>query len=401
MPMRTALAGALIGVCALAAASLSAAAPPGRFADGACALVSGHCGPAPEVAVLAAFPAELAPLLAAASVRETTMMGGRVWRLGTLGGVPVVLGLLGIGLRNAETTAELVLDRFPVRAVVVSGVAGAEARIGDVTVPAVWVAPDGTEYATDPAWLDIAAAVAATPPPLERCTAVPPEPPGSLVCLAEAPTVLVGVRGRSDDPFGGRPFPCDPAGDEVSGCDVRGARAEISAVVTQDMETAAVARAAARRHIAFVAVRAVSDGHGDPLGLPGFPAQFFVYYRLAAGNAAAVTLALVERWGTMHDRIRPGRPDSGATEARAACRFERQLAPTCGGTRAPHAARRAVDRACRLLARSAADSRIAAAWRRAARHLARPAARQRLGAGCARELTAALRARACVGATCG
>jgi hypothetical protein len=37
----------------------------------------------------------------------------------------------------------------------------------------------------------------------------------------------------------------------------------------------------------------VSDGAGDPLGLPGFPSQFVVYRQLAANNAAAVTLALL------------------------------------------------------------------------------------------------------------
>jgi hypothetical protein len=43
----------------------------------------------------------------------------------------------------------------------------------------------------------------------------------------------------------------------------------------------------------------VSDGTGDPLNLPGFPAQFFAYYRLAGRNAAAATVALLER---LHDR---------------------------------------------------------------------------------------------------
>ena len=45
----------------------------------------------------------------------------------------------------------------------------------------------------------------------------------------------------------------------------------------------------------FIAFRAVSDGDGDPLGLPGFPQQFFAYYPLAAANAAAVAEAFVAR----------------------------------------------------------------------------------------------------------
>jgi len=43
-------------------------------------------------------------------------------------------------------------------------------------------------------------------------------------------------------------------------------------------------------------IRAVSDGQGDPLHLPGFPSQFFVYRQLAANNAAAVTRAFLSTW---------------------------------------------------------------------------------------------------------
>src|SRR5204863_8203527 len=65
------------------------------------------------------------------------------------------------------------------------------------------------------------------------------------------------------------------------------------------METAAVARAAARRRVPFLAVRAGSDGGGDPLGDRGFPAQFFDYYRLAAHNAGDVTRAVVAELGRL------------------------------------------------------------------------------------------------------
>ena len=50
-------------------------------------------------------------------------------------------------------------------------------------------------------------------------------------------------------------------------------------------------------HVPFLGIRAVSDGGGDPLGLPGFPAQFFYYRQLAADNAARFTATLlVIRW---------------------------------------------------------------------------------------------------------
>src|SRR5262249_60160321 len=84
--------------------------PPARFGDGLCAITEGTCGAPPMIAVLSAFPAELAPLVARATVRETIRVGDRVLRVGTLGDVPVVLGLLGIGLVNAANTTKLALD---------------------------------------------------------------------------------------------------------------------------------------------------------------------------------------------------------------------------------------------------------------------------------------------------
>ena len=93
----------------------------------------------PHVAVLSAFPAELAPLLERATIEETVVVGDRTFRVGRLGGVPVVLGITGIGMVNAAQTTRALLDRFPVVGVVVSGVAGSTRRIGDVDVPVACV----------------------------------------------------------------------------------------------------------------------------------------------------------------------------------------------------------------------------------------------------------------------
>ena len=54
-------------------------------------------------------------------------------------------------------------------------------------------------------------------------------------------------------------------------------------------------REAAARGVRFIAFRATSDGSGDPLDLPGFPAQFFTDYRLAAYNAAAAAIGFLEK----------------------------------------------------------------------------------------------------------
>jgi nucleoside phosphorylase len=296
----------------------------------------------PRLAVLSAFPAELAAVLEHATVDDTVDVDGRVFRLGRLGRVPVVLGLTGIGLVNAANTTHAMLDRFQVAGVVVSGVAGSTLQIGDVVVPAAWELKDGTTYPVDQDWLAQAEQVAAPGVvSLERCAVVSTLSPPQQVCMLQEPAVVVGGVGQSTDPFGNKPFPCQPGGGDLYGCDLaptgtassgdvepvtpssrlllaayRGARVSgttssgsggdgtamgteaaltSDAPAVNDMETAAIAREAAARGVRFIGFRAVSDGAGDPLNLPGFPTQFSAYYHFAAHNAAAAAATFIER----------------------------------------------------------------------------------------------------------
>jgi nucleoside phosphorylase len=374
----------------------AAAQAPARFGDGACALAAGPCSE-PMLAVFGAFPAELAPLVARASVRETLVIGDRVLRVGTLSGVPVVLGLLGIGYANAAATTRLVLDRFDVTGFVVSGVAGSPRRIGDVSVPESWTGPDGVPFPTDAAMLDIARQTAASGLTLEHCTPVPPEPPGETVWLDFVPEVFVGGAGETSDPYNGQKLACAPGTDEVFGCDVEAAsldRGIVAATVVYesvDMETAAVGRETAARGVPYIAFRAVSDGAGDPLGLPGFPAQFFAYYDLAARNAAAATAAFLTHYA---DRKGKHARAGGTPVARASCDWARRVTPACH-RQAPQGLRTWVTRACRALASDPADDTAAErAWARAARVAAKPGVRRRLGRTCAGDLVDALEDRA-------
>lgn len=289
--------------------------------------VSNEGGP---ILVLAAFPGELAALLAHAQVTEEIPLGALVLRPATLGGVPVVVGMTGIGLANASRTTREAVRLFTPRGIVMAGVAGSPHRIGDVTVPEAWQLAGEGVYPVDAAWLELARAVAAPGGVvLERCTAVPPEVASGIVCMPEPLAVWVGGVGQSSDPFVGGAPECSPDGHPVFGCDAGGAssaalgsgdaRAASSAsdraalrvaadatlparpaqddFVAVDMETAAVAQVAAEHGLRFIAFRAVSDGANDPLGLPGFPAQFFAYYPLAARNAAAAVAAFLARLG--------------------------------------------------------------------------------------------------------
>jgi nucleoside phosphorylase len=276
-----------------------------------------HVSPPARLAVLSAFPAEMAPVLEHATVEGTAMVNGHVFRIGTLSGVPVVIGLTGIGLVNAGTTTHALLEQFHVAGIVVSAVAGSTLQIGDVAVPTTWELADKTSngvtsYGVDPQWLGLASEIAASgSAALERCAVVPTDLSAEPVCMLEPPAIVVGGIGRSSDPFGGKPFACQPDGGDLSGCDipssdtlsVSGAEhaaasfspLDTAAPIANDMETAAIAREAAARGVRFIAFRAVSDGSPDPLGLHGFLAQFSAYYHFAARNAAAATQAFLKR----------------------------------------------------------------------------------------------------------
>jgi nucleoside phosphorylase len=296
---------------------------------------------ATRLLVLSAFPGEIDKLLFETRVTDSAVVDGHTFYVGTLRGNAVVLALTGIGLVNAEDTARTALGTFrcgsgtAVSGIVFSGVAGGKSFIGDVTVPSRWTLDDGkTWYPTDGRMFAVARAV------IERggVSLADRTPLGDLACVGldpgliatvqmpQSPQIIVGGDGKSADPFGGRAFPCIPGGGDVFGC--QPCRAPLQAPdvarfvdgaapfvdpdfflgyfemptpsttewVAEDMETAAVARVAAEHRIPFLAFRAMSDGQGDPLMLPGFPFQFFVYRQLAADNAATVALAFLQVW---------------------------------------------------------------------------------------------------------
>ncbi|MEX2458359.1 MAG: hypothetical protein WD770_05185 [Actinomycetota bacterium] len=293
--------------------------------------------------VLSAFPGEIDGLLNQTTVEETVTVDDRRFFVGRLRGHGVVLALTGIGLVNAHETATVAFARFRcsssrsgIRGVVFSGVSGGRTAIGDVTVPRRWKVKDTRDpwLPVDPGMLAVAKAVQRAGAGLDAAT-----PVGDAACVGldpglvrtvsvEPPRIIVGGDGVSADPFGGRRFPCFPAGGDVFGCEPCRAppvAPDVARFLTgmapfadpefflsffespppadsdyaaEDMETAAVARVAARNKTPFIAFRALSDGDGDPLMLPGFPVQFFYYRQLAADNAAMVTLEFLESWAT-------------------------------------------------------------------------------------------------------
>ena len=259
--------------CSAPAATM-AAAPP----------VGGSGSPPPRIAVLSAFPGELAAVLARMQVEQTVEVAGRNVRVGTLGGTPVVAAMTGIGLVNAATTTQAILEQFPIRGVVVSGVAGSSLNIADVAAVTTWSLPDGSSYPVDARYLRIAEHLAdARSVAFERLhhggegagrSGVPAQSAGARrrrrgrqrgslrrlgVPLSRRQRRHLRLR-RARIPPPPPPHRCAPPAAQQS-----------DTPLIQDMESAAIARAAAAKGVPFIAFRAVSDGAGDPLDLHGFP----------------------------------------------------------------------------------------------------------------------------------
>jgi nucleoside phosphorylase len=285
------------------------------------------------------MPLELSPLVAAADLNGSVVqINGRRYYEGTLAGSDVVLAMTGVGMVNAEETATLAFEhsRCSFRATLFSGVAGSRRNIADVAVPAQWTSDHGATFTNvNAAMLAVAGTLDASSVGMSRDV-----PVGDAACLCpgvdgatpvrmpQDPALYVGGKGTTADPYGGHAVPCLPGGGDVAGCEPcfgpgtlldNAARFATDAPPVlgdpgfwlalfsmetettgdydaQDQETAAVAETAARYDVPFLGVRAASDGNSDPLGLPGFPAQFFAYRQLAANNAAAVTIAFLDAW---------------------------------------------------------------------------------------------------------
>jgi nucleoside phosphorylase len=269
--------------------------------------------------VLTAFPVEADAVLSRTTLdlRPVVVADRRHFYLGSIGGKKAIVAMTGIGLVNATDATETALAYFSsaVEAVVFSGVAGGAGRTGiaDVAIPARWTLDNGTTFhPVDPGMLAAARTLSVT---LRSARA-----------MRHEPLLVVGGDGCSYDNNNGQAFPGIPYGGGVFGCQPRQApdrsyfytgnffqaawpwlrhglisNAKIMSAAdpafdATDSETAAAQAVAEAHGVPFLGIRGISDGPGDPLRLPGFPFQFFVYKKVAAVNAARVTAAFLRSW---------------------------------------------------------------------------------------------------------
>ncbi len=272
--------------------------------------------PIERVAVVTAFPPEFAVLEAVLQTPDEHRINGNRFLTGRIEGQDVVLFQSGISMVNAAMTTQLALDRFDVRGIVFSGIAGGvdpALAIGDVVIADQWGQYLETVFAREtddgfaiPPWMssdfpaygmmftrnvDVASDRQAEPenrfwfPVDEVYMAVATDVAQTVdlaacdadnTCLSEPPEIVIGGNGVSGPTF-------------VDNAAFREHVFETFDARVLDMESAAVAHVAYANEVPFIAFRSLSDlaGGGDSEN------ELPVFFGLAATNAAAVVQAFL------------------------------------------------------------------------------------------------------------
>ncbi len=272
-----------------------------------------------RIAVVSAFDAELAKLRDSTQLTSRVIVNGRTLWLGKLRGHNVVLLLSGYSMVNATLTTESLLNKFRIKSIVFSGIAGGVnpgLKVGDVTVPARWGIYQEQHFARktasgwDPGkhkgdfpnfgmmypgnssvarigntpdkpenrfWFPVDSSLLAVARllskdiPLKRCA-------NDKDCLDHQPRLIVGGNGVSGPTF-------------VDNAEYRAYVWNTFQADALDMETAAVAFVAYVHRVPFLAFRSLSDLAG---GGPGNN-ESRTFGRLAADNSATVVLSFLSK----------------------------------------------------------------------------------------------------------
>jgi adenosylhomocysteine nucleosidase len=293
---------------AAAAATATAPAPS----------AAGTKSPATDrTAILCAFEPEWKALVGLVKHPQTRTVQGVQVVSGTLEGHSVLLMLSGVSMVNAALNTQFLIDHFPIKRIVFSGIAGGvdpNLSVGDVIVADRWIesmeltlaraTPDGFKapdwmpgltgqpgygmmiprgvrvgnahhpeqyrdaFPVDPALFALAkSAVGGLT--LKNCTA-------AQACLDKAPKVVIGGTGVSSPAF-------------VDNKEYREYLYTTFHAGVTDMESAAVAQVAYRNEIPFIVFRSLSDLAGGDASTN----QMNTFMQLAADNSATVVTAFM------------------------------------------------------------------------------------------------------------
>jgi len=278
----------------------------------------------PRTVVMTAFPPEWNALVHSVDNAAEHHINGLTIVTGTMSGKPVLLMQSGVSIVNAAMNTQIVLDRFAVKRIVFSGIAGGvdpSLAIGDVIVPEQWgqylevsfarrtkdgwVTPEPVDgvappnfgmmfprgvrvgnaaepsqrhytFSADPALLDLARKVAADVA-LRRCvgTNAAADAPAAH-CLDHEPRIVVGGTGVT-------------AGVFADNAEFRDYLFTAWKARVLDMESGAVVQVAFANDVPVIVFRSLSDLAGGDAGSN----QMNTFMTLASVNSADVVRAFV------------------------------------------------------------------------------------------------------------
>jgi adenosylhomocysteine nucleosidase len=271
----------------------------------------------PRTAVMSAFEPEWTALQAMLEGRQEHVVNRTAFLTGTIEKQPVVLFLSGVSMVNAAMNTQVALDRFNIRRIVFSGIAGGvnpELQIGDVVVPEQWseyleavfardtggghyqipsfaerrvsnfgmIFPQPVEIPVNGAkpekllWFPVDAQLLA----VARNTAVTVALKDCTVehkCLAHKPKIVVGGHGVSGQAF-------------VDNAAFREYVHQSFTANVLDEESASVAQVAYINKVPFIAFRSLSDLAGGGSG----ENEMTTFFQLASDNSAAYVRAFLK-----------------------------------------------------------------------------------------------------------
>ncbi len=270
----------------------------------------------PRTVVMTAFAPEWQSLAHSVEQPTTHRINGLTFLTGTMAGKPVLLMQSGVSMVNAAMNTQLVLDRFTIRRIVFSGIAGGvdpALSIGDVVVPERWAQYLEVSFArktgegwTPPEPLDPTAPasygmmfprgvnVGNTAEPSRRHYDFPVD--ATLLALARKVAVGVTLRRCASKDACLAETPKIVVGGTGVSASVYADNAEFRSYLTTaykadvlDMESAAVAQVAYANAVPVIVFRSLSDLAGGDAGAN----QMTVFMTLAAANSADVVRAFV------------------------------------------------------------------------------------------------------------
>ena len=293
--------------------SASAKGKPPEFPDAAAGTA------APCVAVMASFPEELEAieklLVPDASKFEVTNLNGIAFKTAEVAGKRCVFFMSGMSYVNAAASTQLALDRFNVKAVLFTGIAGGvnpAFQPGDVVIPARWhhhgemgyfneTAPGSGKYDL-PGWYKQKGPNYGMMFP-EHVTVIR-EGMNKFEQIGSFPAderLLAAARTATDAmpplKVGDRTCQVSYGGDGVSGtvfCDNADYRKWVFATFKADcldMESAPIAQVCWQNKIPCLIVRGLSDLAGGQTG----ENQMETFLKAAADHSAAVLVAIIQK----------------------------------------------------------------------------------------------------------